>query len=173
MGSTGYIDWHRITRPPFIADQRSGLQTCVFAFWTVDYGRSDTDHGVTLLKREGGHPDWFIHSDTADQVLAAYAKPDSIVNPAYTEVFDALAAKPLLASVLLGTSAICYREVGVHSSPGQLWWASEKDLTRPGRKLMKALTDLYLRPPTLVTFINPRPMKEGNPGARVDQATVD
>lgn len=156
-----------------IADARSGLQTSVFAFWTIDFGRSDADHGLTLLKREGGHPDWFVHSDAADQVLAAYAKPDSIVNPGYAEVFENLAAKPLLGSLMLGTSSLSYREVGMHSPPGQLWWCSEKYLTRSGRKLLARISDLYLRPAVLVTFINPRPMKEGNPGARNDQATVD
>lgn len=172
MGSTGYVDWHRITRGPFIGDLRAGLQTSVFAFWTVDYGRSTRDRGVTLLKAEGGHPDWFIHADRADHVLAAYAHPQSMVNAGFMQVFDTLQSKPLLGSLLLGTSNLYYKHIG-RDDPDAAWFASRDDLTRAGRKLLARVDDLYLRPATIVTFIDPRPMSQADPGAQEDQATVD
>jgi hypothetical protein len=150
VGNSGYIDWHRLdTSMPWIR-QRQGEHTYVYAFWLVDYGRATKDHGVGLLKNESEHPDWFVHAATADHVLAAYTAPQTIVSPNFQSVFaDNLSARPLLGSVLLGSTDCSYR-----NGDQFLWWAADQDLTRRGRRLIKDLNQLYLRPPVLVTFVD-------------------
>lgn len=148
MGCSGYVDWHRLDRTlPWIR-QRTGPRTYVFAFWLVDYSLNNRDHGVTLIKDEGRHPDWFLHAETADHVLAAYPPIRSVVSPNHRGVFDnGLAARPLLASVLLGTADATY-----HSND-RMWWASVDDLTWRGKRLVKQLNRLYERDAELVTFV--------------------
>jgi len=148
VGCSGYVDWFRLDRTlPWIR-QRQGLRTSVFAFWTVDYGTSEIDHGVSLVKAEGRHPDWFLHAETADHVLTAYPHPKSMVSPNFKAVFDnSLVAKPLLGAVLIGTAD------GVYRSLDRWWWAGPDDLTWRGKRLMKHLNRLYERDGTLVTFV--------------------
>lgn len=148
MSDSGIVDWGRLDRMLPWIKYRTGQSTSVFAFWLADYGRSRRDHGVTLLKDEGRHPDWFLHSETADHVLAAYPPPKAAISPNYAQVFgDRLHAKPLVAAMLLGTTDACYQ------MRERMWWASHDDLTRKGRRLIRALDDLYERPSVLVTFV--------------------
>lgn len=149
MGCSGYVDWHRLDRTLPWVRQRHGPRTYVIAFWTVDYGGATRDHGVRLMKDEGRHPDWFLHAESADHVLAAYPHPTSLVGPNFNAVFDKglLESQPLLASVLLGTADAAY------STLDRMWWARPGDLTRRGKKLMKDLNRLYERDGTLITFI--------------------
>lgn len=151
MGHTGYIDWHHLIAGRTYNSVSDGRHTYVYAFWLVDYGRHQDDHGVTLLKDENLHPDWFIHAEKADHVLAAYCAPQTMVSPSFSDVFEAgLAARPLLASALLGTSSVHYMSAnGRHA-----WWCMPQDLTRRGKKLIKDLTQLYLRDPVIVTFVD-------------------
>lgn len=151
MGSSGYIDWRRLDSSlPWIA-YRQGYHTYVFAFWLVDYGHNDLDHGITMLKAEDKHTDWFLHAGTADHVLAAYPHPTSLMSPNFHHVFDeGLSARPLLGSLLLGTADACYRTLD------RMWWAGDKDLTRRGRRQLKNLERLYERPAVLVTFVEGR-----------------
>lgn len=129
--------------------QRTGHHTYVFAFWLVDYGRNETDRGVGLLKEDGTHPDWFVHADSADHVLGAYANPKTLVSPNFDRVFDTLSSKPLLAAALLGTADAVYRT----ANEDRLWWAADPDFTRAGKKLIKDMNKLYERDAHLVTFI--------------------
>lgn len=149
VGSSGYIDWHRLDHTlPWVRHPQD-YHTYVFAFWLVDYGRSTHDQGITLLKAEGGHTDWFLHADTADQVLAAYPHPRTLMSPNWHHVLDreGLAARPLLGSVLLGSIDACYRTMD------KMWWADKNDLTWRGRRLLRQLDHLYERPAVLMTFI--------------------
>lgn len=115
----GYIDWHRLSRSEQHAEIADGRQTYVYAYWLVDYGRAVRDQGVSLLKREDSHPDWFIHAENADHVLAAYCHPRTVVSPQFSTVYDDnLAARPLLAAMLLGTSDRFYRTS--HTRPRHL-----------------------------------------------------
>lgn len=159
MGSSGYIDWHRLdTTIPWVRC-RTGEHTYVYAFWLADYGRNPTDHGVSLLKGEAEHPDWFVHASTGDHVLTAYTPPGTIVSPNAGLVFAGHgAARPLLAGVMLGSVDCIYR------TTGGMWWASEDDLTRRGKRLLKNLNELYLREPVLVTFVDAA--TDGNGGSR-------
>jgi len=153
MGYSGYVDWHRLDRTSWWSRNRAGQHTYVYAFWLVDYGRSDTDHGVTLLKAEGAHPDWFLHAETADQVLAAYTRPSMSVSPNFRHVFgNNLAAKPLLGALLLGTADAVYRTV--YEGKDSAFRCTFDDLTRAGKKLMRANNKLYERPAHLVTFVD-------------------
>lgn len=161
MGQTGYIDWHKLTAGRDWAEVKDTRHTYVYAFWPVDYGRSDVDHGVTLLKNEDLHPDWFVHAEEADSVLAAYCRPQTIVSPSFADVFDVnLAARPLLAAALLGTSSTRY----VSADGRRAWWCTSDDLTRRGKKLLKDLNQLYLRTPVVVTFVDGP--TDGNTGPR-------
>lgn len=152
MGGSGYVDWQRMDRTISMFRQAPTSSTSVYAFWMVDYGANDRDHGISVFKDEGRHPDWFIHGDKADHVLAAYTPMKTMVSPNFTKVFDNnLAARPLLGSVLLGSSDCVYR---VSSENNRLWWAAERDLTYRGRKLLHVLNRLYERDAVLVTFID-------------------
>lgn len=152
MSASGYVDWHRMDRTLTMVRQGPEQSTSVYAFWLVDYGTSERDHGISVLKSHGQHPDWFIHGDKADHVLAAYTPVKTMVSPNFRLVFDnSLAARPLLGSVLLGTSDAVYR---VRVERDRLWWASKDDLTRRGRKLLAELNRLYERDAVLVTFID-------------------
>lgn len=148
MGDSGIIDWQRLDRMlPWIKYGQEHA-TFVYAFWLADYGRTTRDHGVTLLKTEGRHPDWYLHAETADHVLVAYTPPKSSVSPNFTQVFaDKLSSKPLLGSLLLGTNDACYKRMD------QMWWACEADLTSKGRRLIRRLDRLYERRHILVTFV--------------------
>lgn len=151
MGSSGYIDWHRLDRTMGWVKHRAGQHTYVYAFWLVDFGRNDRDRGVSLLK-DGTHPDWFIHAETADHLLGAYANPTVSVSPNFTRVFDNhLSSRPLLASLLLGTADSIYKTT---SEQDRLWWAAKDDLTRPGKRLLKDMNKLYERDAHLITFID-------------------
>lgn len=169
MGHTGYIDWNRLSRT--FTDTRYG-NTFVCAYWLVDYGRNQHDHGVSLLKGEGSHPDWFINAERADLTLRASVGLSITASPNVTEVFDtdqfdsSWTAKPLLASVLLGNADTTYVK------DGHYWWCAMQDLTRPGRRMVKDLSMLYLRPPVIVSFLGLQPMKAVDPGAAGDSATV-
>jgi hypothetical protein len=152
MSGTGYIDWQRMDRTILMHCQIPASSTSVYAFWLVDYGHHDRDHGLGLLSSEGQHPDRFLHGDKADHVLAAYTPVKTMVSPNFTKVFDNnLAARPLLAATLLGTSNAIYR---VRTENNRLWWAADRDLTRHGKKLIRTLNQLYERDAELVTFID-------------------
>lgn len=149
MGNTGYVDWHRLTRTQQPWTASAAGHTSVFVFFPVDYGRNNRDHGVSLLKNEGLHPDWFVHAERGDQVLDAYCQPDTMVSPNYQAIFsDDHASKPLLAGILLGTSD---RE---YISNEYRWHCTKSHLTRAGKKLIKELTGLYLREPAIITFVD-------------------
>ncbi len=149
MGCSGYIDWHRLDCSLPWVRHRLGEQTFVYAFWLVDYGRSQRDRGVTVLKDDGAHPDWYLHAEVADRVLTAYAPPRSTGSPNVLSVFDqSLTAKPLLAAALLGSADAVYKRNDGY------WWAAKDDLTRRGRKLLKDLDRLYEREAHLITFID-------------------
>ncbi len=166
MSHSGYIDWHRLAR--YGTDTGQG-GTAVFAYWLVDYTRSEADAGVTVLKHEGAHPDWFLHADHADQLVFSVGADELVASPNVAEVYDTnLTSKPLLASICLGTAAATYRSP---DSAGY-WWCAMNDLTRPGRRLIKELSMLYLRTPVIVTFMDWQPMKSTDPGADQDSATV-
>ncbi len=157
MGASGYIDWHRLDNTMPWVRQRTGQHTYVYAYWLVDYGRTTRDRGVSILKGENLHPDWFIHARTADHVLDAYAPPSAVVSPNFTSVFrNKLRAEPLLAAALLGNADAVY-----HNN-GQMWWAATDDLTRRGKRLLKAMNQLYERDAVLITFIDmPSDEKDG------------
>lgn len=169
MGHTGYIDWHRLARTKPWIDTEEG-RSFVFAFWLADYGRTDKDHGLGLLKGEGSHPDWFLYADTADRMLFSVGVDDLIVSPNITEVYDThLTSRPLIASILLGTAQATYAAPD-HSA---YWWASVRDLTRPGKRLVKEISMLYLRPPVIITFLElNQPISQMVPEATGDTATV-
>lgn len=148
MGNSGIIDWTRLDRLPSWTHRADGQFTFVFAFWLVDYGRSNHDDGVAVLKPGSEHPDWFLHAENADHVLAAYYPPKASVSPNYGMVFgDKLQTRPLLGSLLLATTD------GVYERNGEMWWAGTADLTFRGRRLVKKLDRLYERPHHLVTFV--------------------
>lgn len=160
MGSSGFVDWHRLDRTLPWVRRNTGQSTYVYAFWLVDYGKADKDTGVSLFKPDGAHPDWFIHSDTADHVLAAYTNPHTLISPNFERVFDnKLASRPLLGSLLLGTTNAAF-----HGRNDLMWWCSHDDLTWWGRNLLKQFDKLYLRQSILVTFVD-RPTDE-NGGSR-------
>lgn len=167
MAYTGYIDWHRLGRTRPWTDTRQG-NTFVYAYWTADHGYSEHDRGVGLLKPRAQHPDWFLYAEQADKILFS-ALPDGLVaSPNLTQVYDThLTARPLLGSILLGTVQTTY----AYPDQSAYWWASGNDLTRPGRRLLKQLSMLYLRPPIIVTFLEIKPMKQVVPGAAGDKAT--
>lgn len=132
--------------------------TYVYAFWLVDYGTASKDHGVSLLKTSDRHPDWFVHAETADRVLAAYTTPSTWVSPNVRDVFDNhLSASPLLAAVLLGTADVMY----MTNSEGRLWWCDRGDLSWSGKRLLRRLDRLYERRAVLVTFLD-RPTDENS-----------
>jgi len=161
MTHTGYIDWHRLSRSEQHAEIADGRQTYVYAYWLVDYGRAVRDQGVSLLKREDSHPDWFIHAENADHVLAAYCHPRTVVSPQFSTVYDDnLAARPLLAAMLLGTSDRFYRTS--HTRPGT-WWCTYDDLNWRGRRLVRQISRLYERAPHLVTFVDAPTDESGGP----------
>lgn len=163
MGNSGYVDWHRLDRTLPWVKVNNQHHTYVYAFWLVDYGSCKRDHGVALFKAEGRHPDWFVHADTADRVLAAYTTPSTVVSPNFTEVFgNKLSSGPLLASVLLGTSDAMYQL----RPDGSLWWCDREDLVRKGKRLLGNLDELYGRKAILVTFLD-RPTDE-NSGSGTD-----
>lgn len=149
MGYSGHVNWSRLDRThPWIRNQ--DRHTSVYAFWPVDYRHPRRDHGVGLFKAQDRHPDWFLHAETADHVLTAYVRPTMVVSPNLTEVFDDdLVARPLLASVLLGTANAVYR---THEE--LMWWCAVEDLTLKGRLLVTQLSHLYERDPVLVTLVD-------------------
>lgn len=158
MGSSGYVDWHRLDVMLPWARIDDEQHTYVYAFWLVDYGTANRDHGVGLLKSEGRHPDWFLHADTADHVLAAYTTPTTWISPNFRQVFDnQLSAAPLIAAVLLGTADTMYQT----SYDGRLWWCDRGDLTWGGKRLLRRLDRLYERTAILVTFLD-RPTDENS-----------
>lgn len=168
MGHSGYIDWHGVSRKKPGAHTSAG-QSYVYAFWLVDYGRATADHGVTLLKREDRHPDWFLHAENADGVLVAHARPDTLLDTAgWDKVFGAPTSRPLLASVLLGTANRVHHE----DATAGYWQCAEEDLTSRGKRLIKDLTLLYLRAPVLVTFLDPAADEDDGPEVNAGSATV-
>jgi hypothetical protein len=170
VGHTGYIDWHRLARTKPWTDTGEG-HSFVFAFWLADYGHTNHDHGLGLLKGEGSHPDWFLYAETADRMLFSVGVDDLIVSPNITEVYDThMTSRPLIASILLGTAKATY------AAPDRTayWWCSVRDLTRPGKRLVKEISMLYLRPPVIITFLEMnKPMKQVVPGTTGDTATVN
>jgi hypothetical protein len=161
VSNSGIIDWDRLDRSLPWIKYRTGYSTSVFAFWLADYGRSRRDHGVTLLKAQDRHPDWFLHAETADHVLAAYPPPKSSISPNYSQVFGVgLQAKPLLASMLLGTADAYYQ------MRDRMWWADHHDLTRRGRRLITNLDHLYERCSVLVTFVEGKSPSDETSGPR-------
>lgn len=168
MNHSGYVDWHTVMRTsPWVPCSEG--QTFVYAFWLVDYGRNRRDHGVALLKPEGAHPDWFLHAERADHLLTAYLPEFCPASPSASEVFDARGlAKPMIGSILLGTASVIYAS----PSRSAFWSCQPEHLERRGQRIVKDLTTLYMREPLIVTFVDPHPMKETNPGAGQDQATV-
>lgn len=167
MGQSGHIDWHNIARRPQWVDTADGT-TFVYAFWTVDYTHHDTDHGVALLKGEGRHPDWFVHSDRADHVLFCVQPHDMYLSANYREVYGAGDTRSLLGAVMLGSIDATF----ALSDRSRYWTCTPDDLTRRGTRLVNELSMLYLRPPVLVTFIDLEPMKATVPGAAAGTATV-
>ncbi len=167
MTHSGYIDWHRISK--LGVEVRQGT-TFVYAYWLVDFDRSTRDHGVTLLKDEDEHPDWFIHADPADSLLYSVLDSNLIASPNAEQVYgvdgSTVYARPLLGSVCLGSASTTYRH-----RDGLYWWCAVDDLTRQGRRLIKELSMLYLRQPVIVTFMSLDPMGQAGPGRR-DPATV-
>lgn len=164
MGCSGYINWHRLDRTLGWVKNRSGYHTYVYAFWLADYSwLADRGHsrdaGVAMFK-DHPHPDWFVHSETADHILVAFTPPDSYASPNVTDVFEnnTLASRPLLGSLLLGTSDTVYL-----SEQDQYWWAHRDDLTWIGRRVLKALDRLYEREPVLVTFVDAPTDESGSP----------
>lgn len=159
MGHSGLVNWHRLERTLPWVKVNGQQHTYVYAFWLVDFGRlTRQDSGVEVLKQPGGHPDWFIHAQTADRVLDAFLNPDTWVSPNRGLVFDdASVARPLLASMLVGTSDGMYQT----SQEGQLWWCDYGDLTWRGRVVVRHLNDLYERRAILLTFLD-KPTDEDN-----------
>lgn len=160
MGCSGFLDWHRLERThPWTVDAEH--HTSVFAFWCADYSTPQYDLGLRILKRgDGQHPDWFIHSDTADNVLAAYIPANALVSPNFRTVFhDGAYARPLLGAVLLGTSDATFR------SGDSMWWASFDDLTRRGKRLVADLNRLWERRAFLITFVDRTSDEDGVPEA--------
>lgn len=161
MGSSGLINWHRLDNTLPWVRWRQGERTSVFAFWLVDYGSASKDHGVALLKAEDRHPDWFLHAETADHVLAAYPPPKAAVSPNHHAVFEGFQSRPLIGSLLLGSIDACYRRME------RMWWASEDDLTWRGKRLLKKLNQLYEREAILVTFVENPADDSGSPRGSV------
>lgn len=171
MGATGYINWDLIAQLPHWETTREGT-TFVYAYWLVDYGVSPYDDGVRVFKRDSAHPDWFIHSDKADRILTSQCLPDLMVSDNYRNVFDERGgrfhAKPLLASILLGTSDAVY---ATHDRR-DYWTCAYWNLDRRGKKMVRDLTILYQRGVQIVTFLDLRPMKEATPEVGQGSATV-
>jgi hypothetical protein len=148
VGDSGIIDWERLDRAATWTKDRQDESTFVYAFWLADYGRNTQDDGVTVLKADGRHPDWYLHCETADHVLVAYTPPTASISPNLTQVFaDKQSSKPLLGSLLLGTADVCYKHMD------QMWWACDADLTGRGRRLLRKLDHLYERRHILITFV--------------------
>jgi hypothetical protein len=170
MGESGYINWDMIAALPHWQPRREG-QTYVYAFWLVDFDQSPNDDGIALLKRDG-HPDWFLHADTADRLLSGSCPPGVMVSENYSAVFDEIGGrfrlKPLVASVLLGTSDVVYAT----ADRSEYWTCGYWHLARRGKRIVRDLTMLYLRAVHIVTFLNMDPMNESTPEAAVGQATV-
>lgn len=157
MGNSGYVDWHRLDRTLPWVKVNQQHHTYVYAFWLADYGTATSDHGVSLFKAEGAHPDWFIHAQTADQVLAAY-QPASWFSPNHRQAYGPdLAAYPLLGCLLLGTADAMYMRGGADHP----WWCDTDDLVLRGRLLLKQMSHLYEREAVLVTFLD-RPTDENS-----------
>jgi hypothetical protein len=158
VASSGYVDWHRLDQSLPWTRHADKLHTYVYAFWLVDYGHNQYDRGLALFKREGAHPDWFIHADSADELIGAFIRPNMVISPNFTQVFENnLTSRPLLAAALLATNNAVYRR------EGQMWWAHRSDLTRMGRRLLKQMDRLYERPAVLVTFIDHATDEDGGP----------
>lgn len=159
MSESGYIDWHRLCQS--WQDTGEG-STFVYAFWLSDHRLSGPDPGLTILKKQGAHPDWFIHADSADCVLYSVCRRDWVVSPNLTEIYDThLTSRPALASVCLGTTDAVYAD----ASRTSYWWCGYDDLIRPGKKLIRQLSTLYLRPPVILTYLSLSPMSPSAPGS--------
>ncbi len=164
MGFSGLIDWHRLMRTePWRA--HSGSHTFVYAFWMVDDGTPTAEAGISIIKRRGTHPDWFIHADAADTVLSTAILPDLHVGPGHHQVVDSsFRSRPMLAAMLLGTADFVLRD----TSGQQYWHAAESDIHRPGWRIVEKLNNLYLRPCQLLTFLHDTTDETGNSGAGSD-----
>ncbi len=149
-GQSGYVDWHRLHRTkPWQSTSRGS--TCVWAFWLADYGRSEHDHGVGVLKAPNRHPDWFINSTLADEMLFSVLHAHVLLSPNAEGVFEPnfAVSRSLLGAALLGTADTTYAS----RDDGRFWWCSSRDLTRRGRRLLDAMSTLYLRDPVIVTSL--------------------
>lgn len=172
MLDSGYINWFRLNQTWYDTGQGS---TFVYAFWLADYTQRGRDHGVGILKPENAHPDWFVHAESAESVVFSVTPGDWVISPNLTDVYDThdthdthLTSRPVLAAVCLGTSDAVY----ANARRTAYWWCGYDDLIRPGKKLIQRLTDLYLRPPVILTYLNLPPMRPAVPGVAGDSATV-
>lgn len=169
MAQTGYIDWQRLARSPHWQDTNEGV-TFVYAFWMADYGYPRGDAGLAMLRDNGAHPDWFCAGQHVDQVIAAGVGPGDVISPNMVAVFDDnLISRPLLASVCLGSASSTFATA---ENAAGYWWCADRDLNRKGRRVVKELTGLYLRPPVLLTFLDFAPISQEVPEVFTGQATV-
>lgn len=172
MGESGYINWDMVAENPSCVPTDLG-QTYVYAFWLVDLGQAGRDDGVRIFKGDGpSHPDWFLHAETADELLLGVCPPGVLVSNNYSSVFEhkggRFILKPTVGAVLLGTKNV------VFTSPDRsdYWSCGYWHVNRRGKRILKDLTTLYQRQVHIVTFLDMRPMNESTPGAVVGQATV-
>lgn len=170
----GYIRWPGTEHASNREDQYG---TWVYAFWLAEY-TEPVEAGLEIVpdteaaaSTEKLLRDPFIHCEGPDYTIALpqphNALGGSLVYPAtrrleYTEPLDPDAihrgnylrytmdaGAPVLAAVCLGSVPFVYT-LGVAG-----WLATPKDLTRKGRKLVDAISELYGgRPAHLVTYVD-------------------
>lgn len=169
VAHTGYIDWRRMTQSGLWINTAQGT-TFVYAFWLADYPDPPArEAGLSLLRADDAHPDWFCAGPRVDQILHADVHPKDVVSPNLGEVFEnGLYSRPLLAALCLGSASATYASADVT----RYWWAHPDDLVRKGTQLVKDANTLYGRKPVIVTFLDFAPIGQVVPGALSGTATV-
>ena len=167
----GYITWpdRRFTTDPLLGGM------WVYAFWLADYTEpvdaglnivnaditglardpfihcSGPEHTIMLPKPERALRGGNVYPSDLEQPPVDPTDPDALARGTYLRhTLDA--GVPVLAAICLGSTAKVY----VNGTQDTYWAATPKDLNRRGRKLMKALSDLFGadRPVELVTYVD-------------------
>lgn len=162
MAHTGILNWSALQKSTNWVNTGLG-STYVYAFWLADVPEHPTrDSGLAMLRNTGMHPDWFCAAPRTDTVLFPELRPTDVVSPNLTEVFtDGLHARPVLGALCLGAASATYAS----AAENIYWWAHDNDMTRPGIKIIKDVSDLYARRPVILTFLDFAPIGQVTPGA--------
>ncbi len=156
-GATGYVNWPE-GLDGWRASGEGGMW--VAAFWLCELGEDDQDPFVRCHGPEYTialpFPDSVATALPADRLYRDDLKLDLPWEPEPTRMqveqhaYDQMdAAHPVLAAVVLGTSAICWSD-----GEGNYWSATTEELTSRGRALVVALNALYDRQAIVVTYLD-------------------